>query len=202
MSNDKYYYKRLSEAPNLESYIRSQIPLVLHGSDSSKLITNLIKTWEGALLPIINKEKQELIDWFSPQKGTERALENLGDILGEKRSTLKLETYRKKLEIRMAMLTMVPNLNNINSIIKNITGAYPVISQKSSVENAVYEITYSVPTNIDDALIIELNNIVGGGVRVDATVVYQKQTGYEVTGKGTTVGADGIPFDTSLSTIF
>lgn len=119
-------------------------------------------------------EKQHLIDYAN-----EEFLDYLGIKFNVERKNQTDNRYRNRIKLAMLKSNLVPNIDAISNIGKMFTGIVPNIELNTGDEPALYDVRFIGDKNYDFSLIdeLELNNIIGGGVKVNT---YKCLDAYEV----------------------
>ena len=109
-------------------------------------------------------EKQHLVEFASGE-----FLDFLGEKFNVYRNGQTDERYRNRVKLAMREYKLVPNLETISDIGKMFTGIEPIIDLNTNGEPALYEVKFISNNKYDFSLIDELNlnNIVGGGVKIN-----------------------------------
>ena len=119
-------------------------------------------------------EKQYLVDYASGE-----FLDDLGIKFNVSRNGQTDDRYRNRIKLTMLKSNLVPNIDAISNIGQMFTGIVPDIELNTGDEPALYDVRFIGDKNYDFSLIdeLELNNIIGGGVKVNT---YKCLDAYEV----------------------
>ena len=126
-------------------------------SSISKLFDEIDKTY-------LLLEKQYLIDY-----AYDEFLENIGIKFNVERKNQSDMRYRNRIKLKMKQINLVPNLETLYEIGQMFSGITPQIDTNINNEPAMYNIKFIGHKNYDFSLIddLNLNNIVGGGVKIN-----------------------------------
>lgn len=109
-------------------------------------------------------EKQYLIDYANGE-----FLDDLGEKFNVTRNGQTDDRYRNRIKLAMRKYKLIPNLETISNIGKMFTGLTPAIELNKNNEPAQYDVKFISNKDYDYSLIdeLDLNDIVGGGVKVN-----------------------------------
>lgn len=110
-------------------------------------------------------EKQHLVDYANGE-----FLDDLGEKFDVSRNGQTDDRYRNRIKLAMRKYKLVPNLETISNIGEMFTGLTPTINVNTDNEPALYDVKFISNKEYDYSLIdeLDLGNIVGGGVKVNA----------------------------------
>ena len=109
-------------------------------------------------------EKQHLIDYANGE-----FLDDLGEKFDVSRNGQTDDRYRNRIKLAMRKYKLIPNLETISNIGEMFTGLTPAIELNKNNEPAQYDVKFISNKDYDYSLIdeLDLNDIVGGGVKVN-----------------------------------
>ena len=104
-------------------------------------------------------------------EATGEFLDDLGELVGEKRNNNDDERYRKRIKLAFKLTDFVPHLNNLLEICKFYTGLNPDIRLGWEVdgEPGRYDVDFIANSDYNFELIndLDLDKIAGGGIKVN-----------------------------------
>lgn len=127
-------------------------------------------------------------------EATGEFLDDLGELVGEKRNNSDDERYRKRIKLAFKLTNFVPHLNSLLEICKFYTGLNPEIrlGWEEDGEPGRYDVDFVANRDYNFSLIddFDLDRIAGGGIKVNTrkcidnykTVRYAK--GFKSGGRG------------------
>jgi conserved domain protein len=109
-------------------------------------------------------EKQHLVDYANGE-----FLDDLGEKFDVSRNGQTDDRYRNRIKLAMRKYKLIPNLETISNIGEMFTGLTPAIELNKNNEPAQYDVKFISNKDYDYSLIdeLDLNDIVGGGVKVN-----------------------------------
>ena len=146
-------------------YMLSKCPWWLKKNNSVKSFYKAVSKLFNEVDKIYNlMEKQHLIDYAN---GT--FLDDLGEKFDVNRNGQTDERYRNRIKLAMKKYKLVPNLETISDIGEMFTGLTPTVELNVGNEPALYDVKFISNKEFDFSLIdeLDLENIVGGGVKVN-----------------------------------
>lgn len=150
---------------NNYDYLISKLPWWLGKNEKIQIFYKAV----AKLFDIIDSnynllEKQWLIDYAEGD-----FLDLLGIKFNVERNKQTDERYRNRIKLAMKKTNLVPNVETLYEIGNMFTGITPLIETNTNNEPAQYDIKFIANNGYDFSIIdeLDLNNIVGGGVRIN-----------------------------------
>jgi len=143
-------------------------------------------------------ELEAIIDSYPGLFYIDNATEEFLDLLGEnvdrlRKSGESLDTYRQILKAKYYNVFFVPHYNNILKMIKNVIGNYPrdLIPgwDFDTAEDLAYKIDYLLTPGFDPAALVEIESMIGAGIKVIAEYNYEYYNEIHTCG---TINASGV----------
>ena len=146
-------------------YLMSKCPWWLKKNQNVKSLYIAISKLFDEVDKIYNLlEKQHLVDYANGE-----FLNDLGEKFDVSRNGQTDDRYRNRIKLAMRKYKLIPNLETISNIGEMFTGLTPAIELNKNNEPAQYDVKFISNKDYDYSLIdeLDLNDIVGGGVKVN-----------------------------------